>query len=241
MVNHEKRMLKYPTQFSNEQKSLIYGSLLGDACIHKPKNRKYARFQVKHSIAQTAYLKHKFDIMRPWINYDEPAISDDKSGYIGLPRIVFYTTSHPLFNEIHSEFYEGKTKIVTPSILNKIDKLALAFWFSDDGTYIHTPANYSHIARISTESFTTEENEMIRDWFKDRWNIKCSLQSKGNNIFRLHFSNVPARELTNLIKPYVIPEMLFKTELPHNESSPEFPCDKTTHNDMTQMLHQFNT
>ena len=213
MVNHDKRMSKYPTSFSNEQKSLIYGSMLGDACIHKPKNRLYARFQIKHSIKQTAYLNHKFSIMRPWINYNNASISNDKSGYGDFPRIVFYTTSHPIFNTILSEFYTGNIKIVTKEILNKVDVLALTYWFCDDGSYMNHLASRSSRATISTESFTIEENELIKQWFQERWNIKCSLQRKIDNVFRLHFSANPARELTSLIKPYVIPEMLFKTEL----------------------------
>ena len=216
-INHEKRMLKYPTEFTLEQNSLIYGSLLGDACVHKPKNKNFARFQVKHSVKQSEYLKHKFEIMRPWINYPKPAISDDQSGYKnGKPRIVFYTTSHPLFNEIHNEFYKDGIKIVTSMILQKIDALALTYWFCDDGCfkkcgpYRKDGERCSVCAQLSTESFTVQENEMIRDWFQDKWNIKCSLQRKIDDVFRIHFSAGPARELIELIRPHVHPSMAYK-------------------------------
>lgn len=214
MVNHEKRMLKYPFGFSKEQKSLIYGSLLGDACVHKPKNRQYARFQVKHGYAQKEYLQHKFDIMKPWINYETPAISDDKTGFVGLPRVVFYTTSHPLFNEILNEFYVDNIKIVNNEILDKIDAQALAYWFCDDGTYFKKRnSQYTTYARISTESFTVPENEIIKDWFKNKYDIKAGLHSKGNNVYRLNFTSKEASKLIDIITPFVPSCMEYKIKL----------------------------
>ena len=211
-----RRLEKYPTTLSDRQKALVYGTVLGDGCLRWSFERgeKDARLQCKHGLKQAEFLRYKFEVMRPFINMEQPSIMADKSGFSGSPRILFNTATHPVFTEIYRNFYTtDRAKVVTSQVLSEVDSYALAIWFCDDGYLAYR--NRSHLARISTESFSVGENELIRDWFLDRWNIKCSLQSAPSGGKRLHFSSRPAKQLVELIRPHVIESMQYKVTL-HN-------------------------
>jgi LAGLIDADG DNA endonuclease family len=97
---------RFPNFFTSEQKSILYGSLLGDANLSIQKNGTNACLRMEHSMKQSEWLHYKFNYFKPWINSDKPSL------YLGritkgqeTPSIKFTTVATPLFTEIYHKFY----------------------------------------------------------------------------------------------------------------------------------------
>jgi len=207
---------RFPNVFTDEQKSLVYGTLLGDGNLSIQKNGTNACLRIEHGQSQIDYLRYKFAILKPWLNSNDVTLQNEKtSGF----NSKFYksakltTVAHPLFTEMYHKFYNNGVKVVTPEILENIDKLALAFWHCDDGSYFRHKGNRSSYMKLATCNFTETEQRMILDWFQKRWNIHCTLQSVGRKLTSLLFSANEARKLASLITPYVPECMKYKIEL----------------------------
>jgi hypothetical protein len=81
---------------------------------------------------------------------------------------------------------------------------SIAFWFMDDG---------SNSGVIATNSFSKEECLLIIDWFREKYNIECTLQNDYNNGHHQYMVYVTAKSkpiFYNLVIDYFIPSMLYK-------------------------------
>jgi recombination protein RecA len=217
-----KKSDRFPEVFTTEQKSVLYGSLLGDANLCIQPNGINACLRMEHSIKQTEWLKYKFNIFKPWINNEHPSFSlNKKSTSTGksTPSIKFTTVATPLFTQVYYEFYKNNVKMLTQNILQEIDDLALATWFCDDGSYSHNDASRFNKMRLATCGFSQNENKIIIDYFSSQWNIKCSIEKvygsrngEKTNYIRLQFNAEGARKLVEIIRPHVIPSMQYKLD-----------------------------
>lgn len=191
---------------------IALGSLLGDGHVAKPNNCRNATcyFIEGHSGAQVEYLKWKHQFLMPLSRgWKLIAPRRKKGSYFQLR-----SKSEPFWNQLHNWFYTGKTKIVTRSILNRLNELGLAVWFMDDGTFVkHYTSRYF---RLATHNFTKAENELIQRWFKVRWGITCRIATetrKGVIYHFLYFSSRPAQQLLLIIGHYIHPCMGYKADM----------------------------
>ena len=214
--------MRFPIIFTEEQKSVLYGTLLGDGNLSIQKNGTNAELRCEHSIKQSEYLKYKFDIFKPWINNDKPSLyMERKSKKIGEtnPSIKFGTVAHPLFTKVYHEFYPNKIKIINKEILNEINSLALSIWFQDDGSYHHSNANNGNVMKLATNSFSLSENNLIISWFKEKYNIICSIRNDKylvkeikQETYHLEFNKESRERMLDLIRPYVHESMKYKLD-----------------------------
>lgn len=206
---HWNRMQKYPNYLTEEQEDLIYGSLLGDAGIYIYSKMNYPYFKVGHSQKQEDYLYKKFNILKPFINYNDIKFKLRYDTFKNAkPFGQFETICHPLFLDIRNEFYdENGIKHVTQNILNKINERALMWWFCDDGSYSGSLSKncekYYMRGTLHTQSFSLEENQLLQRWFKEKWDIQCSITKRPNNKFCLSFGPLQIEKLINIIKSYI--------------------------------------
>ena len=193
-----------------EQEQILLGSLLGDGCIIKDKNSyKYCE---EHGIKQEKYLLWK----NKYLNFNFK--KDTKRSNYEV------TKSNKSFKLYKESFYPNNKKIVTREILDKLEPLGLAIWFMDDGTY-----NYRNNAiAIATNCFGLEGNQIIRQYFKEKWDIDCKIVRnngyvshlngkiiKSSETYSLRFNVKDTKNFIGLVKPYVlqIPSMTYKIGL----------------------------
>ena len=73
---------------------------------------------------------------------------------------------------------------------------------------------YQGTVILCTESFTKQEQEMLIIALHTKFGIKATLNkrisSAGVNSFRIRISKVDMNKLIVLVKPFFIPEMLYK-------------------------------
>lgn len=193
----------YDVKLNDMQKQVLYGTLLGDACLFVYPTSKNPSLLVYHSIAQKKYVELKLSIFKEFVYKERLQTVKRKNG----KRICFRTCCHPEFDYFYNLFYKNKKKEVTQEILDNLTPLSLAFWFCDDGSR----CKHRGLA-IHTNSFTLEEVEMICKWFYDQYEIITKPQKRKENQWVVFFSNKTSDKFANLILPYVIPSMKYKFE-----------------------------
>ncbi len=169
------------TPMTEVQKSALIGSMLGDGGMWLAPHSKNARLYVCHCEKQLGYLKWVRDIFNP---FSRPIKQTEKAGkklicgrYVnGSNFYRFYTIAHPDVTDIYKLYYRKNLKGLDESIIDRVNLLAMAIWFADDGNILRNRRGEPVSCSIATCSFTYTEHlilvEVLRKFFNG--NIKIS-------------------------------------------------------------------
>ncbi len=121
-------------QLTQEEKDILLGSLLGDACIEKGRTKKYntALISFGHSIKQREFVMWKYDkLQRLSTNCPKNCLN---YGY-GSINVRFSTKCHSCFYPLYDLVIKNGKKVVTEDWLKCIvNPISLAVWYMDDGS-----------------------------------------------------------------------------------------------------------
>lgn len=181
---------------------VILGSVIGDGSLElnskcKAKN---ARLRFGHCIKQLDYLQYKVSML-PKLWKSKIRVLESKAEISSI--------SHPILTYYYNKFYNNGTKILPTDLISDIEPLALSILFMDDGSY---DKNTNSIY-ISLCNFTKLENETFIQMLKDKFNIDASLMKKGKigkKYFHIYIKASSRDNFRNLVRPYLIPSMLYK-------------------------------
>lgn len=193
-----------------EQEQVLLGTLLGDGCLQKScGNSGNTRLQMLHCIKQKEYLLHKSSFFPEADGEIIDYYSLDKRLNKYYRKVVYFTKYFCVFNKYRDLLYKNEIKVVTKELLDKLDVLAVAIWYMDDGTFRKTGKNSGQL-RICTHSFTRSEHELMKDWFFNKYSIEFKIgTSKDKNY--LIISNIKnINKFFSLIEEYIIDEMSYK-------------------------------
>jgi hypothetical protein len=182
--------------FTTMQRSVMIGSLLGDATLLG--TTAGWCFRVHHGLAQRELVNWKYGMLSSHVR-SLPRVSG--------PGIYFRTITHPELAELRNAFYADRTKQVPFALLERdLDALALAVWVMDDG------ARDGYQVRLNTQSFTVKEAEALASILRAKFGIEMRLNmDKGRP--RLRSTASTTRTLVELVKEYTIPSMRYKLSL----------------------------
>jgi len=202
--------------FPHDQLQLILGSLLGDArleCRSKSIRTKHtARLRIHQSNKQKDYVFWKYENLKDLVlkgprftkvGHDSKRNKDHYSWY-------FHTQSNEALGLIHKLFYQDNIKVVPGDLIEMLDPLGIAVWYMDDGS------NNSSNITLNTHGFSNEEQEMIRDFFLDKFAIRTTLV-KDRNKFKIAIGCYEFPRFMNIVQPYIIPSMNYKIVSPRND------------------------
>ncbi len=186
--------------------SIIVGSLLGDGWGEKRINS--TRFHIHASAKNIEYIGWLQKLLN-----NQGYCSDKKFKFlkqIGKNNKIYYsikirTWSFSSWNYIYDEFYSSKIKIV-PSyefLITHLTPLALAIWIMDDG------CKDSSGLRISTNCFKKQDILRLQKVQFDRYNLSCTIRNQKEQ-FIVYFQKKEMSLLISIIKPYLVPSMLYK-------------------------------
>lgn len=211
--NDLKVLSNYNLQSEEEQRSCLYGMLLGDTgkCS---KNR----ILIGHGVKQEKYARFK-GLMLEKITQGQTSYSY-VSNYDGAYfQIHVYPSGCELLSECIETFYENgchnnTRKLITKDILSKLTLQGIALWYMDDGSYSIKRDKYGckHGANLTINTYIPlEQNNLMVDYFHEKWDISCyNNYSKGR--YRLGMGKKEGIKFFNLIRPFVIESMLYKLE-----------------------------
>lgn len=207
--------------------SLIIGSTLGDSHLEKRTNGVGTRIVFEQSNKNVEYLMwfHKFLSSRGYCNPQSPKLHKRirKNGEIFFHyRIKSYTFSslnwlHDMFyketiiyDQIEPEFNNHKlsckyVKIIPTNLEDYLTPLALAIWFSDDGSKAGTGA------KISTNCFTHEEVALLCDILHNKYKLYTRINSGGTNKGEvIRISTKSMSNFSKIVKPLMVPSLHYK-------------------------------
>ena len=206
------------SMFPHDQLQLILGSLLGDArleCRSKSIRAKHtARLRIHQSDKQKDYVFWKYDKLRNFVIrgprftkvwHDSKRNKDHYSWY-------FHTQSNETLGLIHKLFYQNNIKVVPRDLIEILDPLGIAVWYMDDGSN-----NGSNIT-LNTHCFSNEEQEMIRNWFRDKFAIRTTLV-KDRSKFKIAIGYNELPKFMNIVQSHIISSMSYKIVSPRNDLS----------------------
>jgi len=183
------------------QKSFLLGAVLGDAHLCARSSGKTISFV--HCQEQKEYLFLKSQIF----NCSEPY--QCVGGY--LPEKKLWRCSSKIIDdldEIYTYTYPSGKRGVTIEWLSQIDEIGLAVWYMDNGS-LTSQNGKSFTSILHTEAFSKRENEIIRDWLKERWGLNSSVY-KNRDYYLIRLTCESSLNFWEKILPWVIPSMAYK-------------------------------
>lgn len=183
-MENKKIKLMRQVKLTKKQVSVIVGTLLGDGHFDKTTIWKY-------------------NILKNIVN-SKPKTYTTRESTI---KMYFRTVSHPYFTVLRKLFYRNGKKIIPKKLLEKtLDPLALATWLMDDGT---NELGTSKCVKINSQSFDCKEHKIICHILKKKFNLDANV-NKDRQYFRIRFYQKSMPRLIKIVKPYILPSMLYK-------------------------------
>jgi hypothetical protein len=216
------KRLKNEVELSQEAKDVVIGSLLGDGHITP-----LGYFSEKHSEKQVEYLEWKGEALKEILtdkSFSAYPYFDKRYGHNNY-SFCLRTKAHSFLYEMRKLFYkevDGKTiKVVPEKIEDLMNEKVLAVWFMDDG---HTDWGYRHGERgtnnllpqskISSQSFSFEENVMLQKTLENKFNIVSNIRFHKKNKKEpfLKITSVSSKIFFEIIKPFITNDLIYKID-----------------------------
>ena len=124
----------------------------------------------------------------------------------------FHTKSLEEFGVIYKYFYKNNIKIFPKNLFNLFTPRMMTIWFMDDGS------NTKESFTLNTHSFLRQEQLYIVDFLKNNYKITATLV-KDRNKFKIRINKSSYQKFINIIKPFIIPSMIYKIDNPRNDLS----------------------
>lgn len=211
-IFHELRAIS----FSDTQKSVILGSILGDGGLQLPKHGKNAVLHIKHCTKQKGYLEWKNDLLKP---FSRSIYQSSKPGPVFICDIptystgsfTAYTVSHPDITDFFRRYYVNGKKGVNVEVVDSLDLLALAIWLADDGSF-YSDKRWKNVlaGKICTNSFVYNEQVLLKKtlskFFEGRIHIMPYGKNKNQYVLKLTGSKAVGALLSAIRE--VLPECI---------------------------------
>lgn len=199
------KSIRQSINITQQQKEIIFGSLLGD--MHIQKHNKNYRGNVVHSYKQENYAKHIYNLLSPLVGkfrYVKVKASNkiyDENAFVIRPNLQLKE-----FYDIFYEKFNGKKDV--PYNLDLLTPQAIAIWFMDDGFLLKNDHNSKSLG-FSTCSFSEEGLIRLHNFLQNKYNIETIIRKNNYLIVR----KKSAQRLKSIIEPFIIDEMKYKINL----------------------------
>lgn len=204
-LNRKPLNVNEPILFTNIQKQILFGCLLGDGSLRKCKKSLNASFTCSHSLKQKDYNLLKAKFLEPYSKYKEYLRKKpDKRNGVFYSESTFRIGSNKSLNEFYEMFYKEGLKIIPIEYLNiYYTPLALAIHYLDDGT--KEECGYS----LATMCFEVENIKQFQKFLKEKYNIITSLRTNKT----VYIKACSKKLFTDLISKYVPKTMEYKLHI----------------------------
>lgn len=198
-VNHDLRAVP----FTQRQKEIALGSLLGDAYL-RPSGNSFS-LSFTHGEKQKAYLDWKRSEFQNFISQSDYYCNRRKF-HGNAPSYQFGTINHPYLLWLHDLCYPNGVKTVSQEWLDLLSPLSLAVWYMDDGS---RNKRYGTIV-LCTNSFSFDQQVLIIEHFVNHYGIEPKIEPRRNGQSVLRVNASQAKRFLELIAPHVPECMSYK-------------------------------
>lgn len=185
------------------KEQILLGTLLGDGYIGKLQGRaKSYSIKWEHCLEQEEYALWKAENSLDNYSIYKRSRLDSRTGNTYYSIILSSTKDN--YEQYRNLFYQNK-KEVSQEVLDRLEPLAIAIWFMDDGNLYYN-GNNCHLT-LSVNGFNEESVDRIINYFQTKYNINFKKTGKAIRLtsvrevllFEGHF------------KQYYHESMLYKT------------------------------
>ncbi len=211
MNSREIKEVKKKIRIKKKLKEVIVGVLLGDGTLESQDKGKTYRLKIEHSLKQKDYVDWLYSHLKELsLSPPKKKVRKDR----GKERISygFSTLSLGGLRFFAHQFYDRKTgEKVVPKIIKKLlTPKALAIWFMDDGS-IKSRRHKGFI--LHTLGFKKRDVKKLQEALKEKFGLETRIhrQKKYKKTkWRLYIPGREREKFLKIIKPYLIPQMLYK-------------------------------
>lgn len=181
---------------TQEQKSIILGSLLGDGYLRIISGRRNAFLEINHSFSEKDYVDWKYQKLKNLVKTPPKK----RKGNNGRIAYRFFTRQHPELSELYRKFYKNKKKVI-PEL--KLDPLIIAVWFMDDGS--KCGKDYY----LNCQRFNLESQKRLLKMLREQFGILASL-NRDKEYYRIRIRRQSQEKFKRLIEKYFPSLMKYK-------------------------------
>ena len=184
---------------SQRQKSILIGSLLGDAYLRKMPGRSDAFFEFNHSYKAKDYVDWKYQELKNFVK-SKPK----KRAYSNREAYRFFTVQRPEFTKIYESFYRDSRKVIDRDL--QLNALVLAVWFMDDGSVTSKSDVY-----LNTQQFSMKDQKFLLHVLRRDLGIRARL-NKDKKYYRIRILKESLPTFVSFVRRHVIDSMRYKLD-----------------------------
>ena len=188
--------------FTDLQREVIVGSILGDGNIAKMGTKGNAFLQIAQRNDRISYLIWLADQLQPFsraVHHHCDNVS------------AFGTVCHSDFNYYYDLFWKDGRKTVPSDIVSILSEISLARWFEQDG---HLEVSSS---LLCTNCFTVDECNLLLETLKLKFGIEGNISMEKDIYPRLRFKRDGHRKFHTIVDPLLHSCFEYK-KLPENRA-----------------------
>ena len=196
-------------KFSDFQKEVLIGILLGDGHLETQNGGRTYRLKIGHSYLQKDYVDWQYEVFKDW-TLTPPKEKEQTVLGIKYRQYYFSTISHGAFRFYAQQFYRNKKKILPGLIKKWLSPLTVAVWIMDDGSL---KSNHHRALILNTQSFSKSELMKLIEVLKEKFGIETALRKQSRKqieLYQLITRKGSAEKLVKIIAPYMVPSMKYK-------------------------------
>lgn len=164
------------------QRSILYGSVLGDSYISKN-----GKVEFRQSLDKKEYVEWSYNHLSDWTTGNGVKMSFQYDIRTNKMYSSCRFATRAICKDLRELFYPEGVKILPLTFYDDIDPIALAVWFMDDGA---RTSKSEKAVFFTMDSFTTDEIELVRQVFREKFSIdttfqKAGVTKKGNPQYRI--------------------------------------------------------
>lgn len=201
---------------------IIICGMLGDFWADKIPGKQLSsiRFNLEQSISNSAYIHH-INLLLYNLGYcaqptpslikksdrsDHPEWKSRENRFNYKLSLFTFTSFLWIYDSYYIDMKGKNRKCVPYFISDYLSPLGLAHWIMQDGSNQRGQG-----INLATHSFTFEECQFLARVLTDKYNFKTSVIKTGvENQWRISIWKQSMPTLIEIVKPYMIPEMLYK-------------------------------
>jgi LAGLIDADG DNA endonuclease family len=173
---------------------ILVGILLGDANIRKVGENGKPHIQYNQGFIHLNHILYLSYLLSPILTHYPTLVQQrDLSTYLHL-----HTRALSSLIPLYELFIRNGVKKISPSIVNWLTPISLAFWAMDDGS--STPEGFY----LNTHSFSYEEQIILQKALLYKFGLECNIHKHGKQ-FKLYIKAKSKLLFINLVKPYFSP------------------------------------
>lgn len=225
---------------------IVAASLLGDGCVHVPKdgsiNAKYSTSKTYDHADYLDWIDDRLSTITKTFRYEHQSTMPNAK-----KQLTYQTRQHPFYTKFRERMYGTGIKSIDPHYLTLLDWEFLAVWFQEDGTasFRQRPRDKRLDIQIAlaTNCFSYGDQMLLKKALKEKlnleWNIRPMRNKKGEVQYTMHLYRKCADIFLDNMQKLVVPSFLYKCQYDKRPEEGDDivcsvqQCTESSRNDLT--------